>query len=557
MTALSRRTFGRAIPLSTGKVLVVGGMIPYAVGSYSSSSDFGAQTFLFDPATNVFAPVANPPNPRPRIPAVYDTVHEKVWICGGNNLRDVDIYDVATGTWSVGPQMNLSWSRNETLLLDTNPVTILSLGGYELSNTEGYPELYVEGQGWTVLPNRAYGSRTKHSVYNLNNGKVLMVGGGYAFNWPDPTLANEFFDIATRTFSNGPQMPGGPRERIATAVMPSSGEIWAAGGIDESGLAVSSVDIYNIAANSWRVGPPLPTPRCGGKLVVLGTDTLLYVGGGIVFYDAYSNWRSIAVKECWMIREGQTAWQPAPPLLTYHGDGLAALCLSDHRVLVFGGGDTGDSNTPSPTSIVEVASSSATQTFPAPAITGIKIEPGDIDPALPGYSTTFDKVTFMGSNLEPLVDGPYIDGVLEDWGSHLGQQTYLGTFDGSLCDSTKIVARVGYSIPSTSVLEFVFANGVTVTASLPTMPELLGLDRGYISMSGGVAVVSGTNMALVTGVFARNQLTDATIAVTIGTRDAGNITLHFPDLPQYTMLVIYLQIGPNAVRRLQQTLVAQ
>ena len=65
--------------------------------------------------------------------------------------------------------------------------------------------------------------------------------------------------------------------RSQSAVCPFNGEIWVVGGSD-AWNPLSSVEVYDPATNSWRLGPPMSTPRRGCGLVEKAG--LLHVVGG-------------------------------------------------------------------------------------------------------------------------------------------------------------------------------------------------------------------------------------------------------------------------------------
>ena len=65
--------------------------------------------------------------------------------------------------------------------------------------------------------------------------------------------------------------------RSQSAVTSFRGKIWVVGGCD-AWNPLCSVEIYDPETNSWRLGPPMGTPRRGCGLVE--KDGLLYVIGG-------------------------------------------------------------------------------------------------------------------------------------------------------------------------------------------------------------------------------------------------------------------------------------
>jgi influenza virus NS1A-binding protein len=55
--------------------------------------------------------------------------------------------------------------------------------------------------------------------------------------------------------------------RFQAAVTSFQGKIWAVGGCD-GWNPLNSVEVYDPTTNTWKVGPPLTTPRRGCGLAV-------------------------------------------------------------------------------------------------------------------------------------------------------------------------------------------------------------------------------------------------------------------------------------------------
>src|SRR2546423_216617 len=84
----------------------------YAAGGYSfSQSNTLAVVNRYDPATNTWTPLADMPQAAVMATAVYYPPNNKIYVFGGEdgvsgtNYNITRIYDIATNTWTTGPNM--------------------------------------------------------------------------------------------------------------------------------------------------------------------------------------------------------------------------------------------------------------------------------------------------------------------------------------------------------------------------------------------------------------------------------------------------------------------
>lgn len=109
------------------------------------------------------------------------------------------------------------------------------------------------------------------------NGKIYAMGG-YPFSRVTVRTV-QIYDIATNSWSFGPMLPEPNNHGMAAAV---NGKIYLIGGqltADQEGY-VNTVYELDPAVGSWVTKAPMPTTRSGGVAVVL--DGKIYVAGGRV-----------------------------------------------------------------------------------------------------------------------------------------------------------------------------------------------------------------------------------------------------------------------------------
>jgi N-acetylneuraminic acid mutarotase len=167
------------------------------------------------------------------------------------------------------------------------------IGGMAPHNPPGQPSDLVsiadfarfdpESKTWTGLPPLPTPRSTHDSVVV---GDRIYVIGGWSMNGGDSTSA-EFLDTAlvfdlARAGAGWEKLPAPPFRRRALAVGAVDAKVYAIGGLTEDGKVVNSVDIYDIATRTWSHGPDLPGSKrqgfaasafeVGGKLYVNGVD---------------------------------------------------------------------------------------------------------------------------------------------------------------------------------------------------------------------------------------------------------------------------------------------
>ena len=128
------------------------------------------------------------------------------------------------------------------------------------------------------------------------NGKLYVLGGYPPQMGPNRTKSTvQIYDVASNSWQLGPPLPQPNNHGMAASV---NGKIYLLGGQttdDQNGAtAVTTVYEYDPARGTWVEKAPMPTARSGGVAVALGNK--IYVAGGRVprgndfaAYDAVAN----------------------------------------------------------------------------------------------------------------------------------------------------------------------------------------------------------------------------------------------------------------------------
>ncbi|MGC8641623.1 MAG: Kelch repeat-containing protein [Isosphaeraceae bacterium] len=195
--------------------------------------------------------------------------------------------------------------------------------------------------GEPISPSRADGSSTGPALEwtqaapspfaRVEAPAAIVKGSLYVFGgFTDELNASQqvnVYDPATDTWARKKDMPAGLTHLNAVV---EGDHIWFAGGFKgkHPGAATTEVWKYDVAADRWVPGPPLPEPRAGGGLA-LADHRLHYFGG-------YLPDRNTNTGDHWSLAsEGENEWQREPDMPDPRGH-LAAAVL-DGKIYALGG----------------------------------------------------------------------------------------------------------------------------------------------------------------------------------------------------------------------------
>lgn len=125
---------------------------------------------------------------------------------------------------------------------------------------------------------------------------------------------------------------GAPAAATEVATAAHDGRVWVAGGYDESGNALATVQVYDPTTDAWTPGPALPAALHHASLVAAAGRLYLLGGFSSSFAEGTAARPSTGV---WILGEDGREWLAAPPLPEARGAGGAAW---DGERLVYGGG---------------------------------------------------------------------------------------------------------------------------------------------------------------------------------------------------------------------------
>jgi hypothetical protein len=273
--------------LHDGRVLVAGGV------TYSGPPLFGrTQTAeIYDPATGSWSVTGSMSTIRSGHTATL-LASGKVLVAGGyaaDSLANDELYDPATGTFTMtGSLTTARYWHTATLLEDG---TVLVAGGSndgDLETTLAGAELYDSVTGtWTPASGFPALGGVYHTATLLPDGKVLVAGGNGGGIGGDRVFAqSELFDPATRSWTNAGDLSAARYGH--TALLLPTGEVLITGGKDQKSryptLAyddLDSAETYDPDAGTWTTTASLDNARSHHTATLLPDGRVLVVGGSV------------------------------------------------------------------------------------------------------------------------------------------------------------------------------------------------------------------------------------------------------------------------------------
>ena len=340
------RSAHSATLLPNGKVLAVGGR-----GDVSSPVLGSAE--LYDPATGTWSVTGGLNMPRTNYPGLTATFlsNGKVLVAGGDTISTspdfgrtatAELYDPSTGAWSFTGTMTTPRSGHTTTLLSNGK--ILVSGGY-LSDSLASAELYDPATGsWSPTGN-LIDARYGHTATLLQSGKVLVAGGAVDnfLGDPAPQATAELYDPVAGTWSSTGRLVAAAFGHSATLL--PSGRVLVAGGyrndfLPNGGGGFSSNPMS--LDSSQLYDPATGTWRATGSLnasrqshtATLLPNGMVLVAGG---YD-YTSRSDLTSAE--LYDEATGTWSYTASLNAARNQQTATL-LTDGRVLAAGGNGVG------------------------------------------------------------------------------------------------------------------------------------------------------------------------------------------------------------------------
>ena len=219
--------------------LLPNGLVLFSSGFDATTGRALSTAELYNPATGTFSPTGNLKVARAG-PSSTLLPNGKVLIAGGvfytgtppynlvpHYLASAELYDPASGTFSLTGSLNIARSSQSTTVLGNGNV-LLAAGQNDGANGGylGSAELYNPATGKFTLTGSLNTPRILHTAHLLASGQVLIVAGNHFGS----IASTELYNPATGTFSNAASL-NTPRQGHASALL-TNGQVLAAGGYE-------------------------------------------------------------------------------------------------------------------------------------------------------------------------------------------------------------------------------------------------------------------------------------------------------------------------------------
>jgi hypothetical protein len=461
------REFHTATLLQNGKVLVVGG--------YIGNGNFTGTAELYDPVTGNFSPTGNLSIPRAWHTATL-LQNGMVLIVGGTSKGGPDntnipqpvaeLYDPGTGAFGYAGSLNVGRSGHTATLLQNG--TVLIAGG----GSDNTAEIYDPAAGTFTYTGNLSSALTNHSATLLNDGTVLIAGGD---NYLSMSVATaQIYAPTSGTFTATGSLVA--RRESHTATLLSSGKVLIAGGSDaQTGLVLSSAEQYDPVAKTFSVTGSLASGRSNDTATLLTNGQVLIPGGccpnndilsSAELYDPSSGTFSLAGN----LNVGR-AWH-------------AAALLNDGTVLIVGGQDTASGQTSS-AEIYESATPPPPYSLQiTPAVASIVVGGTQQFTAVDNHGYPRQDVTWTVSDPSLATVAPGDDGAGVVTAIATGQVTLTANAEGATAQAQVTIVTQGSLVPGTTIWSAPLVPGFSQLQIAQAVPSASGPDLYSIQLSG-------------------------------------------------------------------------
>jgi serine/threonine protein phosphatase PrpC len=265
------RSAAAAASLSGGRILIVGGLDANNVALASAE--------IYDPTTSDFTLVNASLKTARSGAAAAELPDGRILVVGGTGankqvLKSAEIYDPKTKKFTpVKASLKTARSGAAAVLTDGR---ILVVGGTDASGVAlASAEIYDPNTKAFRSAGNMSTPRFGLAAAALPGGKVLIIGGTDATGTVLAT--SEIYDPTLKKFSDGPALKTARSGAAASAL--SGGKVFTIGGTDAGGTFLATSEIYDPSTRSFNTARSIPIPRTGAAAAP--TDGRILVAGGL------------------------------------------------------------------------------------------------------------------------------------------------------------------------------------------------------------------------------------------------------------------------------------
>jgi hypothetical protein len=225
-------------------------------------------------------------------------------------------------------------------VVDTPPlVGALLAGGYDGNNQPlATADVWNANTGQVTPTNSSMSTtRWRHTATTIDATHILITGGyGGANNAAQNST--DIYDVTTGLFTAGPNMNSARAGHTATVVTgPVSGKQYVvlAGGVDQNGTAVGTLDVYDVSAKAFLASVPMAMARWNHTTSTADSQNIVIAGGSQSLNSSVAPLSSTEV--CSINSADGISCAASDSGLQIGRQGHAALVDHDGVLYVFGG----------------------------------------------------------------------------------------------------------------------------------------------------------------------------------------------------------------------------
>lgn len=260
--------------LRDGTVLIAGGSAPQPL----------AEAEIYDPSTGRFSATGKLREARQSHTAAL-LPDGRVLLCGGTgagnkSLSSAEIYDPRTKIFTAAG--NMTTARTSFHAVTLKDGRILLAGGFGAAGETA--EIYDPMRGNFRATGTMTTARYGFSATLLDSGQVLIAGGSAGSSGGAAVSSVEIYNPVAGSFRPVPAAMPGAREFHA-AVLLGSGKVLLSGGIPASpGAPLTPTVIFDEAGENFSQGPILSGMHTGHTATLLQDGSVLVAGSGLIGY---------------------------------------------------------------------------------------------------------------------------------------------------------------------------------------------------------------------------------------------------------------------------------
>jgi len=237
----------------------------------------------------------------------------------------LNIYDALVNVWD--KKANIKNARINHSIIKTHTNDILIIGGYNDSVIKKCEKYNITNNTWTDIKDM-YIERMSHTNHLLTNNDIIIIGG-YGKN-NEILKSCEIYNLQYNKWYVPAEL-NYARVNHQSILLDNS-NVLVVGGYNNKYGILNFCEIYNVTTNQWTIVTPMNYKRMNHKIVKLNDGRILVVGG----YGSLTNENNMGLNTCEIYDSSNNTWTVVNNM-NKERINHSMLCLSDNRVLVFGG----------------------------------------------------------------------------------------------------------------------------------------------------------------------------------------------------------------------------